>query len=305
VSAGGDTSYTGNLFVEDGEHSESFKILPDRLVARAAGLTCSLDASSFHIYRITIKEAQFRVYVDENPAPILTGPLSTPTSNNRVMFGSGGSAGTQNISFDFVRYCSTADLPPGQGNAGGPVAVTVALPACAERGVDRCTLSARTVPFHRYSETMNQLRFSIQDLEGNVGWSPVYTLRIVMKDTDTDGMDDDWERNWFGGLAQDAATDFDADGASDREEFRAGTNPKDPTSQFRILGIRTFAPNTIDIQWSAVSGKTYHVQAASTVTGTDWTNVPSGLVMASGGMAAWTGTSPFLVQQFYRIQVEY
>ena len=221
------------------------------------------------------------------------------------MFGSGASAGTQDILFDYVRYCATADLPPGQGDAGGLVPVSVMLPACADRGVDRGTLSAWAIPLHRYSETLNRLRFSIQDLEGNVGWSPVYTLRVVMLDTDGDGMDDDWERAWFDGLAQNATIDFDADGASDRDEFRAGTNPKDSHSHFRILTVQTPATNSIEIRWSAVAGRTYRVQSASDVSGAAWTNTPSGRVVASGNLAAWTGPQPAGRQQFYRVQVEY
>jgi hypothetical protein len=305
AAAGGDTTYTGNLFLEDGVNAASFKILPDRLVAREAGLTHFLDGTAFHAYRIVIKGAQFRVYVDENPTAVLTGPLSTPTSNNRVMFGSGASAGTQDVSFDYVRYCATADLPPGQGDAGGLVPVSVLLPACADRGADRGTLSARAIPLHGYSETLNRLRFSIQDLEGNVGWSPVYTLRVVMLDTDGDGMDDDWERAWFNGLAQNATSDFDADGASDRDEFRAGTNPKDSHSQFRILRVRTSAANTVEIRWSAVAGRIYRVLSALSVSGATWTNVPSGRVVALADPDGWTGPQPTASQQFYRVEVEY
>jgi hypothetical protein len=305
LAAGGDTTYTGNLFVEDGVFGESFKILPDRIVARAAGLTHFLNATVFHTYRLTAKGAQFRLYVDEHPAPVLTGPLSASATSNRVMFGSGASAGTQDIYFDYVRYCATAELPPGQGDAGGSVAVSVAVPKGAERSVDRCTLSAQAIPFHRCSETMNRLRFCIQDVEGNAGWSPVYTLRTFLKDTDGDGIDDDWEREWFGGLTPDATTDFDADGASDRDEFRAGTNPTNPASHLRILTLNTPQKNSIEIRWSAVPGRTYQVQSAPTVRGAIWTNVPSGSVTAAGAVANWTGAQPGAGRQFYRVQVDY
>jgi hypothetical protein len=305
ASAGGDTTYSANLFVEDGQHSESFKILPDRIVAREAGLTYWLTGTSFHVYRITIKGSQFRVYLDEGPAPVMTGPLATPTSDNRVMFGSGASAGTQDVYFDFVRYCATADLPPGQGDRDGAVPVAVTLTGCAARIIDRCTLSAQEVPFHRYSETLNRLRFSIQDVEGNVGWSPIFNMRIVMRDTDADDIDDDWERNWFGGLAQNASTDFDADGAGDLHEFRAGTDPRDPASRFRLLGIETSPSNRLEIRWTAVPGKTYHVQASLNAIDASWTDVPSGHVIAGAGTAVWNGNEPLEAPQFYRVLVDY
>ena len=61
-------------------------------------------------------------------------------------------------------------------------------------GVDgdpQATLSA-TMPFQVYSETANQVRFSIEDLAGNTGFSETYTVSIVpsiMPPADSSGMD--------------------------------------------------------------------------------------------------------------------
>src|SRR5678815_4668888 len=150
ASAGGDTTFTGNLFIEDGVHEESLKILPDRIVARPAGLTYFLDATQWHIYRITIRSNQFKIYVDENATPVLTGGLNSASSDNRVMFGSGASAGTQDIYFDWVRYSTAGELPPGEGDGGGVVPVNVILSGCTGAMVDRCTISAPSIPFYRY-----------------------------------------------------------------------------------------------------------------------------------------------------------
>lgn len=46
-----------------------------------------------------------------------------------------------------------------------------------------------------------------------------------LTDADADGMDDDWEIDHFGTLAQTAAGDFDADGMKNGEEFTYGFNP--------------------------------------------------------------------------------
>lgn len=303
ASAGGDTTYTGNLFLENGAYTESFAILPDRVAARETGLTHFLDGTVFHVYRITMGTAQFQVYVDESPIAVLSGPLVTPTSHNRVMFGSGASAGTQDIYFDYVRYCVTGELQPSQGGPGGSVALGVTPPSCTGTP-DHCTLLASAVPFQRYSETANRLRFSIQDVEGNVGWSPVYTLRMALKDTDTDGIDDDWERTWFNSLTPNATSDFDGDGATDGDEFRAGTDPKDATSQFRVVRVQVSNTNTVEICWDAVVGKRYHVQSAPTPA-VLWRTVPAGWVVATSNTAAWTGVQPVASQQFYRVQVDF
>ena len=59
--------------------------------------------------------------------------------------------------------------------------LTVVLPPGAANGADRCTLQAANIPFNQYSETLNLLRFSMADIAGNLGSSPVYTVRTVSR----------------------------------------------------------------------------------------------------------------------------
>lgn len=47
-------------------------------------------------------------------------------------------------------------------------------------------------------------------------------------DTDGDGMDDDWEREFFGDLSRDGTGDLDGDGISDLQEYLDGTDPTHP-----------------------------------------------------------------------------
>ncbi len=52
------------------------------------------------------------------------------------------------------------------------------------------------------------------------------TIRVnTAKDTDGDGMDDEWEMRYFGTLDRDGTGDFDRDGISDRDEFLMATDP--------------------------------------------------------------------------------
>ncbi len=44
-------------------------------------------------------------------------------------------------------------------------------------------------------------------------------------DSDGDGLDDNWERKYFGSLDRDGSGDFDGDGFADLEEYRSGTDP--------------------------------------------------------------------------------
>ena len=175
ASHGPDTTYTGNLFVEDGSHREFLKILTDRVVAAESGDTYMLDGTAWHIYRMTTEGTQFKLYVDEDPTPVLQGTMTATSTYNRVMFGSGSSSGTQDIYFDYVRYTADGVLLPGEGDGTGLTTIT----CTGQYGTDRSTIVAYGVPFDQYSRTLNKVRFSVSDTLGNVGWSPVYNVSIL------------------------------------------------------------------------------------------------------------------------------
>ena len=58
----------------------------------------------------------------------------------------------------------------------------------------------------------------------------VFLVPLPFDDLDRDGMDDAWEIQTFGDLAQDDQGDTDGDGMSDRQEYLAGTDPANPHS---------------------------------------------------------------------------
>ncbi len=96
------------------------------------------------------------------------------------------------------------------------------------------------------------------------------TLRLTglaMIDTDGDGLPDWWEDEF--GLsktnAADATLDLDGDGASNADEFRAGTLPNNSNSVFRIVAFQREGGN-LRLTWTTVGGKSYRVQ----------TNTPAG-----------------------------
>jgi len=93
----------------------------------------------------------------------------------------------------------------GTGSANGPSSAPVLAP------------NGRTVAFQSFASDLvagdfNEMR-------------DIFVLKLGSPDTDGDGMDDDWERYYFGSLSWDGSFDFDGDGQSDLAEFRAGTDP--------------------------------------------------------------------------------
>jgi hypothetical protein len=85
----------------------------------------------------------------------------------------------------------------------------------------------------------------------------------VLADADRDGLPDGWE-SAYGFSAtnrRDAMLDNDGDGATNAEEYAAGTDPHDPQSYLRLDCVRTVDPNVWSIRFIAVSNRTYTLQA--------------------------------------------
>ena len=189
-------TFMDNIVIADGVHSARFRIRPDQVQAMDTNQSYSLDAAAWHTYRITTLGTTFNLYVDEQSTPAITGALTTATTTNQVWFGSGASAATQTIWFDYLRYNAHQVLPPGQGNGGVPLNVTCTI----QWNTDRATIDAYSVPFNRLSSVRNKIQFTLKDVAGNVGFSPIYTVRIGrLTASDHDG-DHDVDQADFGPL---------------------------------------------------------------------------------------------------------
>ncbi|MBL9137251.1 MAG: lamin tail domain-containing protein [Verrucomicrobiales bacterium] len=94
-------------------------------------------------------------------------------------------------------------------------------------------------------------------------------------DADDDGMPDPWET--VHGLdpsnPADAALDLDVDGARNLDEYRAGTDPTQPGSVLR-LSVNRGVPGSLTLVFTAVAGRAYLVEGATTLGGA-WSTVQS------------------------------
>ena len=94
--------------------------------------------------------------------------------------------------------------------------------------------------------------------------SAMTTGKTWGEDWNDDGIPDDWQEQYWGsnsGLWPSANADSDGDGVSNRQEYMAGTNPRDPNSVLRTSFTATAqGPRLV---WNTVPGQVYQVEQTS------------------------------------------
>ncbi len=94
------------------------------------------------------------------------------------------------------------------------------------------------------------------------------TVPLAPVDADLDGIPDSWEKI----LAldpydpSDGTADFDGDGVSNRDEFRAGTNLREAGSVLRLTEISRQSESVV-LRWNTRPGRVYRVESATAPTG--------------------------------------
>jgi hypothetical protein len=126
----------------------------------------------------------------------------------------------------------------------------------------------------------------------------------VLADNDKDGLPDEWEseHGLISTNAADAGVDGDADGATNLQEYLAGTDPQDSLSFLRIESIACEAENGRSLCFTAVSNKTYTVEWCSFVAGGTWDRIAD--VQAASTNRAVTINDAAIEtngQRFYRL----
>jgi hypothetical protein len=94
----------------------------------------------------------------------------------------------------------------------------------------------------------------------SLGINAVLTL---LADTDGDDLPDEWEsaHGFSETNATDAILDSDGDGATNAEEYLAGTDPHDPQNYLRLELVRANDPSLWVVRFLAVSNRTYTLLA--------------------------------------------
>jgi len=102
-------------------------------------------------------------------------------------------------------------------------------------------------------------------------------------DSDADGLPDDWEKFYFGDLADTAATDPDGDGADNAREWATGTDPNDATSVFRLVSTTFDTDGQATVRFTVAPSRSYRVEISSDLQ--NWAPANGSLTYPDKGVA--------------------
>jgi hypothetical protein len=149
---------------------------------------------------------------------------------------------------------------------------------------------------------------------GNVGWISlsnalafVQTIKLEPgADTDGDGLPDAWELEHFGDLVTaDGTSDYDGDGATDLQEYLAGTDPRQAGSNLHVTSFaRGAAGASLNLSWQSRPDRQYRIMSCTGLFPTAaWADVGVGLISPDpSGTTSQSIRVPGGTSRFYRIE---
>lgn len=103
---------------------------------------------------------------------------------------------------------------------------------------------------------------------------------VTIIDANSDGLDDDWERRWFAGLAAGPRDDPDADGWNNAAEQLQGGDPTAVNDPF--MPVLSLLPTGVRVSWPATGSAAYELWSAPTAGG-PWSQQPAPAKFPEGG----------------------
>jgi hypothetical protein len=150
----------------------------------------------------------------------------------------------------------------------------------------------------------------------NARVSGIRVVKVADPDTDNDGIPDWWTQVYFGhptGQTQDlslAGQDADGTGMTNLQKYRAGLNPRDPSSRLAVQSVTSQSANnqtSVTLAWQSQPGIVYRVQWKNSLADSNWTSLGPDIV-GDGSVLRWTDDGSLTATlpaaaRFYRIAV--
>lgn len=222
-------------------------------------------------------------YYTDTQAPSLFNVVATNATTVIVVF-------TEAVS------PATAENKANYAITQGTNVITVSAAARQTNHLDRVTLTVSTLP-----GGTNTLAVSgVKDLYNNAMSSQQMNFLYGAADTDSDGLPDWWEQQYFSNPTNAVpSVDSDQDGLSNWQEYIAGTDPMNVFSTLRVENIIPAAGSSYVVTWTPQSNRTYNVLWTDKLT----TNFIAQVTGLAYPQARWTDTlHGASADGFYRIE---
>ena len=138
-------------------------------------------------------------------------------------------------------------------------------------------------------------------LPSNTQWRLARFLHLPHRDADGDTLPDLWEKETFGSETNLPAADNDHDGLSNYEEYRAGTDPNNSRSVFKMDPGPAPESGSFTLRWGSVPYRTYQIYRCTNLMNGFSLQVP--FLPATPPTNVYTDVSPGGEERFYRIGV--
>ncbi|MBI2925853.1 MAG: S8 family serine peptidase [Verrucomicrobia bacterium] len=131
----------------------------------------------------------------------------------------------------------------------------------------------------------------------------VFTGTYTFPDANANGISDLWETQHFGSAAPDHTADLDSDGdgASDLQEFLAGTNPKNANSALRLDGPTEQPNRTTLFEWPSTRDRDYVLEVSHDLR--DWRPVSDTLRGDGTRLSVTLSALDPRLEYFFRVRV--
>lgn len=139
------------------------------------------------------------------------------------------------------------------------------------------------------------------DASAHTGSAASFTVGSALVSTAGDGIPDTWKTaNGFSPSAAVASLDSDGDGATNYQEYLAGTDPRSAASTLKTSSYGLASASQFQVSWPAIAGRLYRIRTSSDLA--TWTTVAT-VLPTSSGTQSFSLPTQGATQFFTRVEI--